>query len=257
VADLWGGTADVSRERPWGRDTIACMNSATKGATVVCALLLTERGDLNLDAPIAEVWPEFAAQGKEVITLRMVMAHRAGLAHIEGFSPEKSGERDLEVAAPLGLDLWIGLPEEEEFRYAPFVEFDPRMRHGESEWNASNQFAGWVNVALTAAGEAEAARAGGLLAEHGLLPGVVHTSVQQRTIRAAAAAARRRRGVLAVRRSPLCGTAARGAAARRVAQGRDRAAAALLVRRDSPGPAGRRVRPGRLARHPAGLPAGP
>ena len=56
------------------------------------------------------------------------MAHRAGLAHIEGFSPEKSGERDLEVAAPLGLDLWIGLPEEEEFRYAPFVEFDPRMR---------------------------------------------------------------------------------------------------------------------------------
>jgi CubicO group peptidase (beta-lactamase class C family) len=175
VVDLWGGTADVSRERPWGRDTIACMNSATKGATVVCALLLTERGDLNLDAPIAEVWPEFAAQGKEVITLRMVMAHRAGLAHIEGFSPEKSGERDLvlaaiaaqapnwepgtaqgyhaasmgwivgevvrrvsgrtigrlfadEVAAPLGLDLWIGLPEEEEFRYAPFVEFDPRMR---------------------------------------------------------------------------------------------------------------------------------
>jgi 2,3-bisphosphoglycerate-dependent phosphoglycerate mutase len=62
------------------------------------------------------------------------------------------------------------------------------LRHGESEWNASNQFAGWVNVALTAAGEAEAARAGGLLAEHGLLPGVVHTSVQQRTIRAAAVA---------------------------------------------------------------------
>jgi 2,3-bisphosphoglycerate-dependent phosphoglycerate mutase len=62
------------------------------------------------------------------------------------------------------------------------------LRHGESEWNASNQFAGWVNVALTAAGEAEAARAGGLLAEHGLLPGVVHTSVQQRTIRTAALA---------------------------------------------------------------------
>ena len=148
---------------------------------MVCALLLTERGDLNLDAPIAEVWPEFAAQGKEVITLRMVMAHRAGLAHIEGFSPEKSGERDLvlaaiaaqapnwepgtaqgyhaasmgwivgevvrrvsgrtigrlfadEVAAPLGLDLWIGLPEEEEFRYAPFVEFDPRMRAQLRAW---------------------------------------------------------------------------------------------------------------------------
>ncbi len=59
------------------------------------------------------------------------------------------------------------------------------LRHGESEWNALNLFTGWVNVALTEAGEAEAASAGRLLAQHGLLPGVVHTSVQQRTIRTA------------------------------------------------------------------------
>jgi 2,3-bisphosphoglycerate-dependent phosphoglycerate mutase len=59
------------------------------------------------------------------------------------------------------------------------------LRHGESEWNASNLFTGWVNAALTMAGEREAARAGQLLTGHGLLPGVVHTSVQQRAIRTA------------------------------------------------------------------------
>jgi len=59
------------------------------------------------------------------------------------------------------------------------------LRHGESEWNASNRFAGWVNVALSPAGEREAARAGRLLATHGLLPGFVHTSVQRRAIRTA------------------------------------------------------------------------
>ena len=175
VVDLWGGIADVPAGRPWERSTIAGLNSATKGATVVCALLLAEAGALDLDAPIADVWPEFAARGKGGITLRMVMAHRSGLAHIEGISPETSSEREPvlaaiaaqtpnwepgtaqgyhtasmgwivgevvrrvsgrtigrffaeEVAAPLGLDLWIGLPEAEEPRYAPFVEFDPHMR---------------------------------------------------------------------------------------------------------------------------------
>jgi len=59
------------------------------------------------------------------------------------------------------------------------------LRHGESEWNARNLFAGWVNVALTAEGEREAARAGRLLARHRLLPGCAHTSVQWRTIRTA------------------------------------------------------------------------
>ncbi len=59
------------------------------------------------------------------------------------------------------------------------------LRHGESEWNASNQFAGWVNVALTADGEREAVRAGRLLRGQGLLPSLAHTSVQGRTIRTA------------------------------------------------------------------------
>jgi 2,3-bisphosphoglycerate-dependent phosphoglycerate mutase len=59
------------------------------------------------------------------------------------------------------------------------------LRHGESEWNARNLFTGWVNAALTTEGEREAVRAGRLLAEHGLLPSVTHTSVQQRAIRTA------------------------------------------------------------------------
>jgi 2,3-bisphosphoglycerate-dependent phosphoglycerate mutase len=59
------------------------------------------------------------------------------------------------------------------------------LRHGESDWNARNLFTGWINVPLSAAGEQEAARAGRLLAAHGLLPGFVHTSVQQRAIRTA------------------------------------------------------------------------
>jgi 2,3-bisphosphoglycerate-dependent phosphoglycerate mutase len=59
------------------------------------------------------------------------------------------------------------------------------LRHGESEWNATNQFTGWVDVGLTAKGEAEAARAGGMLRSRGLLPQVLHTSLQRRAIRTA------------------------------------------------------------------------
>jgi 2,3-bisphosphoglycerate-dependent phosphoglycerate mutase len=59
------------------------------------------------------------------------------------------------------------------------------LRHGESEWNAKNLFTGWVDVDLSARGEAEVRRGGELLAEHGLLPDVVHTSVLRRAIRTA------------------------------------------------------------------------
>jgi 2,3-bisphosphoglycerate-dependent phosphoglycerate mutase len=59
------------------------------------------------------------------------------------------------------------------------------LRHGQSEWNARNWFTGWVNSPLTAAAQREAIRAGTCLAEDGLLPDVVHTSLQQRSIRTA------------------------------------------------------------------------
>ena len=59
------------------------------------------------------------------------------------------------------------------------------LRHGQSEWNAAGIFTGWENAYLTAHGELEAAHAGTLLAEHGILPAFVHTSLQRRTIRTA------------------------------------------------------------------------
>ena len=79
VVDLWGGWADADRKRPWQRDTMACTFSATKGMTATCAHRLIERGLLDLDAPVAVYWPEFAEAGKAEITVRMVLSHQAGL----------------------------------------------------------------------------------------------------------------------------------------------------------------------------------
>src|SRR5262249_55588681 len=83
VADLWGGFADPARERPWREDTIVMVHSSTKGATAICAHVLAARGALDLDAPVARYWPEFAAAGKERIPVRMLLNHRAGLAAID------------------------------------------------------------------------------------------------------------------------------------------------------------------------------
>ena len=83
VVDLWGGHADRDRERPWTEDTTALVFSATKGVTAACALRLAERGALDLDAPVAAYWPEFAAEGKEDIPLRWALSHRAGVPVID------------------------------------------------------------------------------------------------------------------------------------------------------------------------------
>jgi CubicO group peptidase (beta-lactamase class C family) len=79
VADLWGGWADKARTRSWRRDTIVNTYSTTKGLTAICAHRLAGEGRLDLDAPVAEYWPEFAANGKSRITVRQLMNHRAGL----------------------------------------------------------------------------------------------------------------------------------------------------------------------------------
>ncbi|WP_413755891.1 serine hydrolase domain-containing protein [Streptomyces sp. MMBL 11-3] len=80
VVDLWGGWADAARTRPWERDTLVNVWSTSKGPTALCAHILADRGLLDLDAPVADHWPEFAAAGKEGVLVRHLLSHRAGLA---------------------------------------------------------------------------------------------------------------------------------------------------------------------------------
>ncbi|MEV8638410.1 serine hydrolase domain-containing protein [Streptosporangium sp. NPDC051023] len=82
VADLWGGHADPQTGRPWREDTLQLVFSGTKGLVAACVLLLAERGLLDLDAPAARYWPEFAAAGKGAITVSEIMSHQARLPGI-------------------------------------------------------------------------------------------------------------------------------------------------------------------------------
>ncbi|MFM8303479.1 MAG: serine hydrolase domain-containing protein [Actinomycetota bacterium] len=166
VVDLWGGLADRDTVRAWDRDTLGITFSTTKGITAIVCNRLIEQGRLDPDAPVAVYWPEFAANGKERVTVGDVLSHRAGLAHCEGaFTLDEvmavtpvvqalaaqapiwepgtahgyhartygwlTGEIvrrvtstslgawfAAELAAPLGLDFHIGLPEALESRVA-------------------------------------------------------------------------------------------------------------------------------------------
>ena len=169
VVDLWGGTADQKTKAPWTRDTLSIVFSCTKGATALCAHVLASQGKLDLDAPVRELWPEFAQHGKGHVTTRMMLDHSSAVPAVRakvkddgpydwdymttrladeepfwqpgtrngyhGFTfgwtvgemvRRASGKslgtffRD-EIAAPLGLDFWIGLPDEMESRVAPIV----------------------------------------------------------------------------------------------------------------------------------------
>ena len=173
VVDLWGGVADPETQAPWNEDTLVLVWSCTKGATALCAHILAARGDIDLDAPVARYWPEFAKGGKDAITVRMVLNHQAGLPALREPVPENGlcdwdavvdalaamepmwepGTRHgyhalvfghlvgevvrrvtggslgaffrAEVAEPLGLDFWIGLPEEQEPRVATSISPEP------------------------------------------------------------------------------------------------------------------------------------
>jgi len=172
VVDLWGGVADQASGRPWEEDSVILVFSTTKGATAVCAHTLAQAGRLDVEAPAADYWPEFAAAGKETMPVSYLMSHQAGLAWIDdtmsldealawdpvvealaaeapkwepgtahGYHATTYGwlvgevvhridGRSLgtyfhdEVAAPLGLDFWIGLPEEIEPRVASLITID-------------------------------------------------------------------------------------------------------------------------------------
>ncbi|MDT9692527.1 serine hydrolase domain-containing protein [Streptomyces sp. P9(2023)] len=176
VVDLWAGTRDVDGDVPWAVDTAQVVRSATKGVAAAVPLLLHQRGQLDLDAPVGTYWPEFKAAGKERVTVRQLLAHRAGVPvldrpltlaeaidpafaqaaiaaqtpvwepgtahgyHAHTFSWLLSGlvhrvtGRTIgrwvaeEIARPLGLDLWIGLPADEASRVGrlgPVEELEP------------------------------------------------------------------------------------------------------------------------------------
>jgi CubicO group peptidase (beta-lactamase class C family) len=175
VVDLWGGIADPENGRSWERDTVAVVFSTTKGVTAACAHLLAERGELDLDAPVAEYWPEFAANGKEHIPVRWLLTHQAGLPTLDhpitpadaiarepvvtalaaqrpawepgtahgyhghtygwlvGEVVRRATGRSLgtifaeDIAAPLDLDFWIGLPKAEQHRVGRVVSTVPDL----------------------------------------------------------------------------------------------------------------------------------
>jgi CubicO group peptidase (beta-lactamase class C family) len=79
VIDLWGGYADKAKTKPWTRDTLVNVYSTTKGLAAICAHRLVDQGMLDLDAPVAKYWPEFAQAGKEKIPVNQLLSHRAGL----------------------------------------------------------------------------------------------------------------------------------------------------------------------------------
>lgn len=106
VADLWAGTAAPDGREPWRRDTVQVVRSAGKGVAAACLLLLHQRGQLDLDAPVGTYWPEFKAAGKDRVTVRDVLSHRAAVPALDtSLTPHQaidgvSGPRAVAAQAP-------------------------------------------------------------------------------------------------------------------------------------------------------------
>ncbi|MET9545653.1 serine hydrolase domain-containing protein [Streptomyces sp. NPDC006627] len=99
VVDLWGGTKDVDGDTPWESGTAQVIRSATKGVAAAVLLLLQQRGELDLDAPVGAYWPEFKARGKEGVLVRHVLAHRAGVPALDRpLTPAEALDPDLAAA---------------------------------------------------------------------------------------------------------------------------------------------------------------
>ena len=171
--DIWGGVADKQAGRRWDEHTLQLVFSTTKGAAAICVARLVEAGSISYDDRVAAYWPEFAANGKETVTIGQMMSHQAGLPFVDAplsfddlmavtpvvaalgaqtpmWEPGSAhGYHALtygwlagelvrrvdgrrigqyfaeEVAAPLGLDFWIGLPEAEEPRVSRLEQAPP------------------------------------------------------------------------------------------------------------------------------------
>ena len=174
VVDLWGGWADQEARQRWSADTMTVAFSCTKGMVALMFTMLADRGVITLDAPIAEYWPEFAANGKRTITIRQWLNHRAGLsaidapltlddfAHADRIEAALIDQRPMwtpgteqgyaatafggfaqalfqrvagcslgaflqdEIVGPLGLDLFIGVPESRERDLATLYPYGRR-----------------------------------------------------------------------------------------------------------------------------------
>jgi len=97
VVDIWAGVQD-ERGTPWHHETTALSFSTTKGVTSTALHVLADRGLVDYDAPVAEYWPEFGAQGKGGITVRHLLCHEAGMYRLQGRigqgrAEERGGER--------------------------------------------------------------------------------------------------------------------------------------------------------------------
>ncbi|MGW2516642.1 serine hydrolase domain-containing protein [Streptomyces sp. NPDC001617] len=100
VVDLWGGTKDVDGIEPWQHGTAQIVRSATKGVAAAVLLLLHQRGELDLDAPVGEYWPEFKAAGKERTRVWHLLAHRTGVPVLDTpLTPAQAADPDLGAEA--------------------------------------------------------------------------------------------------------------------------------------------------------------
>lgn len=163
IVDLFGGFRDARRERPWTKDTLVLIWSATKGPAAACLLHVLQEHGIGIERRVVEFWPKFATGGKESITLAQLISHQAGLAALDrkvdilnypavieaieqqrsnwppgsahgyhartfGFLLDELVRRiagitlsdywRTTIAEPLGLDFWIGLPEQKNARVA-------------------------------------------------------------------------------------------------------------------------------------------
>ncbi|MET8473273.1 serine hydrolase domain-containing protein [Streptomyces sp. NPDC006422] len=100
IIDLYAGTRDVDGDEPWQPDTAQLLRSGTKGIAAAALLLLHQRGELDLDAPVGAYWPEFKAHGKEDALVRHVLAHRAGVPALDRpLTPAQAADLDIAAAA--------------------------------------------------------------------------------------------------------------------------------------------------------------
>lgn len=179
VVDLWGGLAD-RHGTLYGEDTLQLIFSTTKGVTALCANLLAQQGELDVDAPVLHYWPEFGTAGKHDVPVRWLLSHRVGLPFVDAelaleevlaWDPvvealarqapvwvpgTRHGYHALtfgwlvgevvrrvagqslgafvaqQLSEPLGLELWVGLPDDQQHRVAPLTSRGPD-RSGSAE----------------------------------------------------------------------------------------------------------------------------